>query len=183
MRRRRYLTAACAAVLAAAAASQSSSSAQARCNEQTPTGTVVDCFSGPYHGTGYLSFYDTMAFKRIPAAQLHANPLWQAWLDDMRRNHTSRPCADKNAITYVGSFTFYGRGTFIACSERVPSRVSGFYKLTGSYHLEDEMTTITMTRGALSGAIGNDNVIELIFSDPGHHHYANPEVVRGVFRG
>src|SRR5437868_1654862 len=83
-----------------AAASQSSSSAQARCNEQTPTGAMVDCFSGPYHGTGYLSFYDTMAFKRIPAAQLHASPLWQAWLDDMTRNHTSRPCADKNAIAY-----------------------------------------------------------------------------------
>src|SRR5689334_25350205 len=101
---------------AAALATAPGSAARQRCDVRTPAGDVVDCFSGAYHGTGFLPMEETISFKTISETQLHASELWQQWLADAKRSRDSRPCGNDNAIAYMGTFSFYNGGTFIACS-------------------------------------------------------------------
>jgi hypothetical protein len=48
-----------------------------------------------------------------------------------------------------------------------------------SYRYIDGETAATLTSGAFSASAARDNVVELVFSDATHHHYAQPEVVLG----
>src|SRR5436309_14242833 len=82
--------------------------ARERCDVRTPAGSLVDCFSGAYHGTGFLPMEETISFKRITAAQLRSDSLWRLWLADATQNRVARPCGNHNAIAYQGSFPVYG---------------------------------------------------------------------------
>jgi hypothetical protein len=154
-----------------------------RCDVTTPVGDVVDCFSGAYHGTGFLPMEETISFTPVSAARLHANVLWRQWIADAARSHDSKPCLNGNAIAYVGTFSFYNGGTFIACSRSTPNLLSGFFRVHHTYSFEDEETKVTLTHGAFSASANKDNVLELVFSDAVHQHFAQPEVVLGKFKG
>ena len=172
-------------VLAAAAAvlaTTPGSAARQRCDVRTPAGAVVDCFSGAYHGTGFLPMEETISFKRVTATELHSDALWRLWLADAPLNRVAKPCGNRNAIAYEGSFSFYGGGLFIACSQTAPNMLSGFFQVRRTFRFVDGNTRATLTRGAFSATAAWDNVLELVFSDAVHRHYAQPEVVLGRFR-
>jgi hypothetical protein len=151
------------------------------CDERTPKGSFVDCFSGHYHGTGFMPMEETISFHLASVAQLHKNALWRAWIADTKKMHTPAPCANGNAIPFVGSFSFYGSGLFIACSESRPNWINGYFTVTKPYHYADDETTITITHGVFSASTDRKNVLELVFSDAAHQHYAQPEVVLGYY--
>ena len=179
---RRWPTILVLAALAAVLATAPGSAARQRCDVRTPAGAVVDCFSGAYHGTGFLPMEETISFKRITPTQLRSDSLWRLWLTDATENRVARPCGNRNAVAYEGSFSFYGGGLFIACSQTAPHMLSGFFRVRGTFHFVDGNTRATLTRGAFSASAAWDNVLELVFSDPAHRHYAQPEVVLGRFR-
>ena len=171
------------AVLAVAVpASAPGAAVRSRCDVTTPVGDVVDCFSGSYHGTGFLPMEETISFRAISETRLHASELWQQWLADARRARYPRPCANDNAIAYMGTFSFYNGGTFIACSRATPNLLNGYFRVARTYSFEDEETKVTLTHGAFSASANRDNVLELVFSDAVHQHFAQPEVVLGKFR-
>ena len=153
-----------------------------RCDVQTPAGSAVDCFSGAYHGTGFLPMEETISFRRISPARLRQDRLWRLWLSDAAASRTGRPCGNRNAIAYEGSFSFYGGGSFIACSQSAPNLLSGFFQVGHAFRFVDGSTQATLTRGAFSASAAWDNVLELVFSDAVHRHYAQPEVVLGRFK-
>lgn len=158
------------------------SAARQRCDGRTPTGAVVDCFTGAYHGTGFLPMEETILFERVTTARLHADTLWPLWLDEAAASRSGRPCGNRNAIAYVGSFSFYGGGSFVACSRSTPNMLSGFFRVRRTYRFVDGITSATLTRGAFSATAAWDNVLELVFSDAAHRHYDQPEVVLGRFK-
>ena len=45
-----------------------------------------------------------------------------------------------------------------------------------------DKTQATLTHGVFSATAAWDNVLELVFSDAVHRHYAQPEVVLGRFK-
>ena len=156
--------------------------ARQRCDGRTPTGSAVDCFSGAYHGTGFLPMEETISFRRITTERLRQEGLWRLWLADAALSHTGRPCGNRNAVPYEGSFSFYGGGSFIACSQSAPSMVNGFFHVGSAYRFVDGSTQATLTHGVFSATAAWDNVLELVFSDAVHRHYAQPEVVLGRFK-
>jgi len=166
-------------VLVAAPAAHTGSLPRMRCDVRTPAGLPVDCFSGAYHGTGFLPMEETISFRRVTSAVLHADLLWQLWLADSEREQTGRPCLNRNAIAYTGSFSFYGGGSFIACSRSTPNLLNGYFRVRHTYRYVDGETAATLTSGVFSASAARDNVVELVFSDATHHHYAQPEVVLG----
>jgi len=170
------------AAAVAVLASAPGSAARSRCDVSTPAGEIVDCFSGAYHGTGFLPMEETITFKPISFAQLHADALWRQWLADAARSHEPKPCRNRNAIAYRGSFSFYNGGSFIACSRSTPNLLNGFFRVRRVYTLEEAGTKVLLTRGAFSASADSDNVLELVFSDAVHQHSAQPEVVLGTFR-
>jgi hypothetical protein len=178
---RRYVLILCltALVLVPAALPQS---AARRCDDRTPRGTFVDCFSGHYHGTGFMPMEETIAFRLASPTDLHENVLWQLWLADAKKMHSRTPCANANAIPYIGSFSFYGSGSFVGCSETRPNWLNGFFRVKRSFFYADDSTTITLTHGVFSGSMDHNNVLELVFSDAAHQHYVQPEVVLGYYR-
>jgi hypothetical protein len=157
-------------------------SATRRCDDRTPRGSFVDCFSGHYHGTGFMPMEETLSFRLVGVDELHKNALWPLWLADAKKMHSRKPCGNTNAVPYIGSFTFYGSGSFIGCSETRPHLLNGFFRVKGSFHYADLETTITITHGVFTGAMDHNNVIELVFSDANHQHYAQPEFVLGYYR-
>jgi hypothetical protein len=48
--------------------------------------------------------------------------------------------------------------------------------------MSNEETTVTLTHGVFSASADSDNVLELVFSDAAHQHFAQPEVVLGKFK-
>jgi hypothetical protein len=166
----------------AALATAPGSATRQRCDVQTPAGAVVDCFSGAYHGTGFLPMEETISFKRVTSTQLHSDSLWRLWLGDAAANRVERPCSNRNAVAYKGSFSFYGGGLFIACSQTAPNMLSGFFQVRRTFRFVDGNTRATLTRGAFSASAARNNVLELVFSDAGHRHYAQPEVVLGHYK-
>lgn len=180
MRRATAVLVAVLAVVVPAAAP--GSTARSRCDVTTPVGDVIDCFSGSYHGTGFLPMEETISFKAISETTLHASELWQQWLADSKRARYPRPCANDNAIAYMGAFSFYNGGTFVACSRRTPNILNGYFRVSRKYSFEDEETKVTLTHGAFSASADRDNVLELVFSDAAHQHFAQPEVVLGKFK-
>src|SRR6266567_9579447 len=158
-------------------------SATRRCDDSTPKGSFVDCFSGAYHGTGFMpSMEETMSFHLSSPASLQKNVLWRAWLADVKTMHSRTPCGNTNAVPYVGSFTFYGSGSFIACSEAKPNLLNGYFRVRRAFHYADDETTITLTHGVFTASMDRNNVVELVFSDALHQHYAQPELVLGHYR-
>ena len=110
-------------------------------------------------------------------------------LSERERGHASksvdvrgRPPGPLYAIPYIGSFSFYGSGSFIGCSETKPNWLTGFFRVKRSFFYADDSTTITLTHGVFSGSMDHNNVLELVFSDAAHQHYAQPEVVLGYYR-
>jgi hypothetical protein len=167
-------------VLVPAALSRSNTS---RCDEGTPKGSFVDCFSGVYHGTGFMPAMDqTMSFRLTSSTDLHKNALWRIWLADAKKTGNRTPCQNTNAIPYIGSFSFYGSGSFIGCSEARPNLLNGFFAVKRSFYYSDDETTITLTHGVFTAAMSRNNVVELVFSDAAHQHYAQPEIVLGHYR-
>jgi hypothetical protein len=156
--------------------------ARQRCDGRTPAGSAVDCFSGAYHGTGFLPMEETISFRRITTERLRQEGLWRLWLADAALSRTGRPCGNRNAIAYEGSFSFYGGGSFIACSQSAPNMLNGFFDVGRPYRFVDGSTQATLSRGAFSATAAWDNVLELVFSDAVHRHYAQPEVVLGHFK-
>src|SRR5262249_14459509 len=119
-------------VLAAAAAvllAPPRSAARQRCEARTPAGSVADCFSGAYHGTGFLPMEETISFRRISPERLRQDALWRLWLSDAARSRTGRPCGNRNAIAYEGSFSFYGGGAFIAPPPRAAQMLGGLFSV------------------------------------------------------
>jgi hypothetical protein len=178
---RRCLLTLCLTALVLVPAALSRSDAR-RCDDRTPRGSFVDCFSGHYHGTGFMPMDETISFHLASAADLHKNALWRAWLADAKKMHSRTPCGNANAIPYIGSFSFYGSGSFIGCSEARPNLLNGFFTVKKSFYYADDSTTITITHGVFTGSMDHNNVLELVFSDAAHQHYAQPEVVLGYYR-
>jgi len=178
MRRGLLLLCLSALVLAPAALPQS---ARQRCDTTTPLGSFVDCFSGHYHGTGFMPMEETIMFRLTGTGTLHTNVLWRSWVAEMKRTGNRAPCTNVNAVPYIGSFSFYGSGTFIACSEARPSRLNGYFKLKQSYYYTDQEGPVRLTRGLFSATMAHDNVMELVFSDASGQSYAQPEVVLGHY--
>jgi hypothetical protein len=170
------------ALTVAVPAALGNSSARSRCDIHTPTGDIVDCFSGAYHGTGFLPMEETISFVAVSTTRLHADPLWRQWLADAARSHDPKPCRNANAVAYRGTFSFYNGGTFIACSRTTPNMLSGFFRVSRPYYMSNEETTVTLTHGVFSASADSDNVLELVFSDAAHQHFAQPEVVLGKFK-
>jgi hypothetical protein len=169
-------------LLAVALTSSSAAAARSRCDVRTPTGAVVDCFSGGYHGTGFMPMEERISFRAVSVAELHANGLWRQWLAETARAHRPQPCGNRNAVAYVGTFSFYSGGTFVGCSRSTPNMLSGYFRVRCAYTVTDEETPVRLTHGDFSASASWDNVLELVFSDVGHMHYAQPEVVLGTFR-
>jgi hypothetical protein len=171
------------ALLAAAALMPVPGSAgRSRCDVGTPAGLAVDCFSGAYHGTGFMPMEETISFRSVSAMELHTSALWRQWLADSAKRHDRRPCSNANAVAYVGTFSFYNGGSFVACSRSTPNTLNGYFRVGRAYTVTNEGPPVTLTRGAFSASASRDNVLELVFSDPSHRHYAQPEVVLGKFR-
>jgi hypothetical protein len=179
---RRCAAALALALAAGALASAPGSATRRRCDARTPAGSLVDCFSGAYHGTGFLPMEETISFRRVTTTRLRADALWRRWLADAAINRGGKPCRNGNAIAYEGSFSFYGGGSFIACSQSNPNMLSGFFQVRSTYRFVDGSTSATLTGGAFSATASLDNVLELVFSDAAHRHYAQPEVVLGQFK-
>ena len=182
---RRCALAALLATLVAAQSAHSGVSARQICDTDTAAGSFVDCFSGLYHGTGFLPMEETIRFKRVSGVTLRSEELWRLWVADAKRMNHGTPCANRNAVAYIGSFSFYGSGTFVACSQSSPHMLSGFYKVKKRFFFADGSTHALLTQGPMSGSAARDKVVELVFSDSEHRHYAQPEVVLGpspVFR-
>ena len=95
---RRLAAVATAALAALVLGATPGSARRSRCDVHTPAGAIVDCFSGAYHGTGFLPMEETISFKRITAAQLRSDSLWRLWLADATQNRVARPCRNRNAI-------------------------------------------------------------------------------------
>jgi hypothetical protein len=178
---RRCILALCLTALVLVPAALSRSNVR-RCDDRTPAGSFVDCFSGHYHGTGFMPMEETISFRLAGAGDLRSNRLWRDWLADARKMHSRTPCGNTNAVPYVGSFSFYGSGSFIACSEARPHLLNGYFKVKKSFHYADDETTITITHGVFTGSVDGNNVLELVFSDAAHQHYAQPEFVLGYYR-
>jgi hypothetical protein len=157
-------------------------SAKQRCDARTPQGGFYDCFSGAYHGTGFMPMEETISFRLASPTDLHRNVLWSLWLADAKKMHSRTPCGNTNAVPYIGSFTFYGSGSFIGCSEAKPNQLNGFFRVMRSFHYADDETTITLSHGVFTASMDHNNVAELVFSDAAHQHYAQPEVVLGHYR-
>jgi hypothetical protein len=156
-------------------------SVKSRCDETTPKGSFVDCFSGSYHGTGFMPMEETISFRLAGVSVLHTNALWRLWLADTKKTGSPRPCTNTNAVPYVGSFSFYGSGSFIGCSQAMPHMLSGFFKVKPkSFYALDE-TAVTLTHGVFTASMDHNNVVELVFSDAAHQNYAQPEVVLGHY--
>jgi hypothetical protein len=166
-------------VLAAAPGAHPGPLARMRCDVRTPAGPAIDCFSGAYHGTGFLPMEETISFRQVTTAALRADPLWRLWLADSRRERTEPPCPNRNAVAYTGSFSFYGGGSFIACSRSTPNLLNGYFRVRRTYRYVDGGTAATLTRGVFSASAARDDVVELVFSDATRRHYAQPEVVLG----
>jgi hypothetical protein len=166
--------------LGAAAGAQARQSVREVCDYRTPADTLVDCFSGAYHGTGFLPMEETISFRRVSAVALRASPLWRLWLAESLRVRSGKPCANRNAVAYIGTFSFYNGGTFVACSQSAPNLLNGFFRVHRTYRYVDGEGSATLTSGVLSGSAARDRVVELVFSDAGHGHYAQPEVVLGA---
>jgi hypothetical protein len=178
---RRSLVTLCLTALVLVPAALSRPSAP-RCDERTPKGSFVDCFSGAYHGTGFMPPMDqTMSFHLASPADLHRSTLWNVWLADAKKTGNRKPCQNTNAVPYIGSFSFYGSGSFIGCSETRPNLLNGFFKVKQSFHYADDETTITLTHGVFTASIARNNVVELVFSDAAHQHYSQPEIVLGHY--
>jgi hypothetical protein len=60
--------------------------------------------------------------------------------------------------------------------------VNGFFHVGSAYRFVDGSTQATLTHGVFSATAAWDNVLELVFSDAVHRHYAQPEVVLGRFK-
>jgi hypothetical protein len=177
--RRVLLLGVCSLALLAAGTASPEATKQ-RCNSSTPpAGAFADCFSGGYHGTGFMPMEETINFRLVTDAALRANALWRGWLADTKKFKTPAPCTNDNALPFVGSFSFYGGGSFIACSETHPFRLNGYYRVRKPYFFEDEETRITLTHGVFFASSDTNNVVELVFSDSAHEHFAQPEVVLG----
>lgn len=168
-----------AACAVAAPAASPSAGARQRCDVKTPRDTGVDCFSGAYHGTGFLPMEETITFHRVTKAELRASAFWREWLDDARRTRNARPCGNANAVAYVGTFSFYGGGSFVACSQEAPFLFSGYYRTKGRYLVTNDGSYTLLTHGGFSGSANSDNVIELAFSDAQHENTTEAEVVLG----
>ena len=142
----------------------------------------MDCFSGAYHGTGFMPPMDqTMSFRLASPTTLHKSALWSVWLADAKKTGNRKPCQNTNAIPYTGSFTFYGSGSFIGCSEAKPNMLNGYFTLKRAFFYADDETTATLTHGVFTASIGRNNVVELVFSDAAHQHYSQPEIVLGHY--
>ena|SRR6478672_1584923 len=178
----RSLLVALAVLVATTVLAATGSAARERCDVRTPTGAVVDCFTGTYHGTGFLPMEETILFERVAVTRLHADELWPLWLDEAAANRSAPPCGNRNAVAYIGAFSFYGGGSFVACSRSTPNMLSGFFRVRNTYRFVDGTTAATLTRGAFSATAAWDNVLELVFSDARHRRYAQPEVVLGRFK-
>jgi hypothetical protein len=178
VRRALLLLVCCLALLAAGTARPGSS--KQRCNSASPpAGSFADCFSGGYHGTGFMPMEETIHFRLVTDAALRSSALWRSWLADAKKFKTRPPCANDNALPFTGSFSFYGGGSFVACSEAHPFRVNGYFKVKKPFSFEDEETKITLTHGVFFATSDLNNVVELVFSDAVHEHFAQPEVVLG----
>ena len=152
-----------------------------RCDSRSPAvGSFSDCFSGHYHGTGfYPPMEDTITFQIVTPAKLHASPLWKLWVSDSKHYKWPAPCTSANAISYAGSFSFYGGGSFIGCSMTRPYQINGYYEVRKPYTFNNDDSGMVLTHGQMSGSSAKDNVLELVFSDASHDHFAQPEVVLG----
>ena len=138
---RRSLVTLCLTALVLVPAALSRSSAP-RCDERTPKGSFVDCFSGAYHGTGFMPPMDqTMSFRLASPTDLHKSALWSVWLADAKKTGNRKPCQNTNAMPYIGSFSFYGSGSFIGCSEAKPNMLNGYFMLKRSFFYADDETT------------------------------------------
>ena len=156
------------------------SAVRARCDGTTPQGSFVDCFSGSYHGTGFTPpMNEFISFRRVAPAELHSSALWKLWLADAKQFKSGAVCANENAVSYVGSFTFYGGGSFIACSLARPNMLNGYYRVKKPYSFPNDDAGMVLTHGLLSASAAKDNVLELVFSDATHDHFAQPEVALG----
>jgi hypothetical protein len=120
-----------------------------------------------------------ITFRRVEPAALHASVLWKLWLADAKRFKGAKVCADDNAVSYVGSFTFYGGGSFIACSLARPNMLNGYYRVKKAYAFPNDDVGMVLTHGLFSASAARDNVLELVFSDALHEHFAQPEVALG----
>lgn len=180
--RRSVLAVWCFALLAAGAASQVSSAGQRCASKSTAAGSYADCFSGHYHGTGFSPpMGDTMVLRIATPAALRATALWRLWVADSKKYQTPAPCANSNAIPYIGSFTFYGSGTFIGCSLSTPYMLDGYYSVKHPYPFsQDDGTGMVLTQGPFSASTTGDDVVELVFSDATHDHFAQPEMALGA---
>lgn len=163
----------------AVAADAQPSATKVRCDSLTPEGSFADCFSGHYHGTGFNPpMNEFISFRRVAPASLRTNALWKLWLADAKRFKNRPVCANTNAIAYVGSFTFYGGGSFIACSSARPNMLNGFYRVKHRFPFPNDDVGMVLTRGLFSGTAAS-NVLDLVFSDATHDHFAEPEVALG----
>jgi hypothetical protein len=167
--------------IAVAVPAASADSTRRRCDVRTPVNTFIDCFSGHYHGTGFLPMEETIVFRAVPPERLRTNALWREWVADAKRAHDPKPCNNGNAIGYVGTFSFYNSGIFIACSRTTPNLLSGYFRVAKGYRIVNEETQVTLTHGVFSASAAWDNVLELVFSDAVHQHFAQPEVVLGYY--
>lgn len=146
----------------------------------TQTGLTIDCFSGAYHGTGFTPpMGDTLVFRRVSTSSLRTSALWSPWVADLKAFRQAPPCRNANAVMYSGSFTFYGGGKFIACSQERPYLVYGFFRLTHSHSTNDGGTLAKLTEGVFLGTADWDNVVSFVFSDAHHKQFGAPEVVLG----
>jgi hypothetical protein len=178
MRRSALLLVGCLAFVAVGSAS--SRSEKRRCDSHAPpSGSFVDCFSGGYHGTGFMPMEETIRFKVVSDTALRSNALWRKWLADVKKFKSPTPCTNDNALPYTGSFSFYGGGSFVACSETAPFRLNGYFQVKKPFFFEDSETKVTLSHGVFFATTAWNNVVELVFSDAVHEHFAQPEVVLG----
>jgi hypothetical protein len=181
VRRGRFLTTACLAAIALVPVVHPAGAARERCGAAMHAGSTADCFSGAYYGDGFLPSDETMSFRRISATQLRSHEFWQPWRTEARRYRSGEPCQNPNAVMYKGTFSFYGGGSFIACSQSVSSRLSGFFRVKARYYFADDSSTATLTEGPFS-ALRTTNVVELVFSDARHRNYSQVDVIFGTWK-
>jgi hypothetical protein len=177
--RRSALAIPVAALIFAAAAWPASD--RQRCDSRSPTaGSFSDCFSGSYRGTGfYPPMEQSISIHIVTPAKMQASALWRLWVKDSKHYKWPAPCANANAISYAGTFDFYGGGSFIGCSQTHPYQLNGYYMVRKPYKFDNDDAGMVLTHGQMSGSSAKDNVLELIFSDASHEHFAQPEVVLG----
>jgi len=122
---------------------------------------------------------ETIHFKVVSDTALRNNALWRQWLADAKKFKTRTPCMNDNALPFAGSFSFYGGGTFVACSENAPFRLNGYFQVKKPFFFEDSETRVTLSHGVFFATTAWNDVVELVFSDSVHEHFAQPEVVLG----